>query len=76
METTQLNTDTDWFADKQIKTDYTSYRARFLSRKHAFSFANNSYKPLRVILGDDDRFWVVTPAYAECLCKAGYEYAN
>jgi hypothetical protein len=33
-------------------------------------------KPGRVILGDDFKFWVVTPAAANRLELAGYEYAS
>lgn len=41
----------------------------------AWSFCDGCHKPHRVILGDSERFWVVTPAEAARLVKAGYEYA-
>ncbi len=45
----------------------------------AWSFADGSIPPSRVMLGDviDDqpRWWVVTPADAARLERAGYEYA-
>jgi hypothetical protein len=34
----------------------------------------HSVRPMRIILGDYPWFWVVTPADAERLVKAGYEY--
>jgi hypothetical protein len=48
---------------------------RFIERGHAFGFAQRGTKPLRVMLGDDERFWVVTPADAARLERGGYEYA-
>ncbi len=45
----------------------------------AWSSLGRALKPHRVMLGDviDDRpqWWVVTPADAERLARAGYEYA-
>ena len=45
----------------------------------AWSFADGATPPQRVMLGDviDDqpRWWVVTPADANRLERAGYEYA-
>jgi hypothetical protein len=32
-------------------------------------------KPMRIILGDDRKYWVVTPAHAMRLVKQGYELA-
>jgi hypothetical protein len=43
---------------------------------YAESFAYRAIKPLRVMLGDDETFWVVCPADAARLERAGYEYAN
>ncbi len=49
---------------------------KFHSRTYAFSFRyDRCVEPMRVILGDDDLFWVVTPADAERLLRAGYEIA-
>lgn len=48
---------------------------RFSSRTTAFDFANRG-APSMVILGDDGRFWVVTPAQGEKLLRAGYELAR
>lgn len=42
----------------------------------AFNSLKHSLKPQRVILGDDMKFWVVCPADAERLYRAGYEYAE
>jgi hypothetical protein len=38
---------------------------KFHSRTRAFSFRDHCAVPMRVILGDDEMFWVVTPADAE-----------
>ena len=52
----------------------TAYK--FHSRTRAFAFCyERCSAPMRVILGDDDMFWVVTPADAERLLRAGYELA-
>lgn len=49
---------------------------KFRSRNHALSFCyERCNAPMRVILGDDQLFWVVTPADAERLLRAGYELA-
>jgi len=48
---------------------------KFTIQTAAWSFADRCHKPHRVILGDDQQFWVVTPAEASRLVKAGYEYA-
>jgi len=45
-------------------------------RAAAFDIAAHCMKPHRIILGDDERFWVVCPADAAKLSKMGYEYAN
>lgn len=50
--------------------------AEFNSRKLAFSSLDYYVKPARVMLGDNDKFWVVSPADAARLEKAGYEYAE
>lgn len=41
----------------------------------AWSFCDACHKPHRVILGEGEQFWVVTPAEAARLAQAGYEYA-
>ena len=56
-------------------TKRTAYK--FHSRTRAFSFClDRCVLPMRVILGDDAMFWVVTPADAERLLRAGYEIAD
>ncbi len=52
---------------------------RFSSLQRARRWIYGSLRPWRVVLGDiDDQgqgwFWVVTPADAERLQRAGYEY--
>jgi hypothetical protein len=54
-------------------TTRTAYK--FHSRTRAFAFRDHCVALMRVILGDDDLFWVVTPADAERLLRAGYEIA-
>ena len=47
----------------------------FRNLDNATSFASHATTPQRVMLGDDERFWVVTPADASRLERAGFEYA-
>jgi hypothetical protein len=49
---------------------------RFKSRTLVFSSLDKMLKPHRVMLGDDGYFWIVCPADATKLEKAGYEYAE
>lgn len=49
---------------------------KFQNRTNAFEFANRCHKLMLVILGDDELFWVTTPAQAERLHRQGYEYAE
>lgn len=48
---------------------------RFRQSEPAFSFADRATKSMLVVLGDDERYWVVTMADAERLIRAGYEAA-
>jgi hypothetical protein len=48
---------------------------RFTRRELAFSFAERSTKGLWVMLGDDGRYWVATPARCAQLERLGYEFA-
>ena len=48
---------------------------RFRLSELAFSFADRATKSMLVVLGDDERYWVVTMADAERLIRAGYEAA-
>ena len=47
----------------------------FRNRDLAFSNLNHCVKSSTVILGDDNRYWVVLLADAQKLYKLGYEYA-
>jgi hypothetical protein len=49
---------------------------KFTDRNTAISFANHATKIMMIVLGDDDKFWVCTPADAARLVKQGYEYAD
>ncbi len=54
----------------------TAYGIRkYTERRMAFNSLDNHVKPARVILGDDGLHWVVCPALAEILYRAGYQYA-
>lgn len=46
---------------------------KFNSLSLAQSFSNNTTKMSAIILGDDDKYWVVTMAKMEQLINAGYE---
>lgn len=48
---------------------------RFSDLKNAQSFADRCIKLHMVILGDDDKFWVVLPVDFERLIRAGYQAA-
>lgn len=53
----------------------TVYGFAFASVSAATAFAERCHKPQRVVLGDHPAVWVVSPADAERLARAGYEYA-
>lgn len=48
---------------------------KFTSLSTANSFVNNAIKSMAVMMGDDNKYWVVTMADAQRLDKAGYEWA-
>jgi hypothetical protein len=49
---------------------------RFVSRETAFNSLENCEKASAVMLGDDERYWVVTMADAARLERMGYEWAR
>lgn len=49
---------------------------RFVSFALARSFAARGPKRLWIMLGDDGRFWVTTPANCARLQRWGYEFAE
>jgi hypothetical protein len=53
--------------------EMTIYRLR--RDEPAYRFSDRAIKAMMVILGDDERYWVVTMADAERLLRAGYEVA-
>ena len=55
---------------KRIETIY-----KFSELANALSFTERCIKIMMITLGDDERFWVVTPAHATRLMKQGYELA-
>jgi hypothetical protein len=48
---------------------------RFRTLGNAQSWVDHGVKPQKIILGDDETFWVVSPADASRLERRGYEYA-
>ena len=48
---------------------------RFRNFGNAQNWVDHGVKPQRIMLGDDERFWVVTPADAARLERQGYEFA-
>lgn len=52
-----------------------SHVYRFSSKTLAESFVGNAVKPLWIVMGDDSKYWVVTPADAARLERAGYVMA-
>ena len=51
-------------------------RFEFMDRNHAFSFADRCHKMQMVILGGNERFWVVGMADGEHLIRNRYEAAH
>ncbi len=49
---------------------------RFSTFWAAKSFADRAVKIWLIILGDDEKFWVVTPTHAAKLLRQGYELAE
>jgi hypothetical protein len=49
---------------------------KFTSLSAAKSFTGRASKIMCIILGDDEKFWVVTPREAKKLVSQGYEYAE
>ena len=49
---------------------------KFNNLSTAINFTYRAIKMKMIILGDDELFWVVTPAAAERLVRQGYEYAE
>lgn len=49
------------------------YKRQYNNRELAFNAAYNSNG--RVILGDNNKYWVVSPRDAETLIKQGYQIA-
>jgi hypothetical protein len=47
---------------------------RFTCPENAFSFAGKH--SMRVMMGDDMKFWVATPKNCAILEKMGYDYAD
>jgi hypothetical protein len=52
------------------------YHLSYTDQTNATNAMLRTAKPSRLILGDDSTFWLVTPADAERLHRAGYEYAE
>ena len=46
---------------------------KFNSQTLAENFSNRTHKMSAIMLGDDNRFWVVTLAVMQKLLKQGYE---
>ncbi len=51
------------------------YLSRFIDIAAAESFCTHAVKPLWIVLGDDDRYWVTTPRIAAELERLGYQLA-
>lgn len=46
---------------------------KFTTETKARNFIYNASEMLFIVLGDDNKFWIVTPAAAARMEKAGYE---
>ena len=63
-------------ADAKTLADVLTRTARFRDRALAYDWAAHAVKSQLVMLGDDGRYWVVSPADAARLERLGYEYAD
>jgi hypothetical protein len=63
-------------ADAELLAAVLARTARFRDRALAESWAGHAAKAQVVMLGDDGRYWVVSPADAARLERLGYEYAD
>lgn len=50
--------------------------SKFNHLANARSFSDRPKKPMAILLGDDQLFWVVSLALGEELVKSGYELAE
>jgi hypothetical protein len=57
------------------KPEITMTTFKFSTYATADSFRNRCVKIMMIVMGDDNMFWVVTPAHGEKLTRQGYEYA-
>jgi hypothetical protein len=62
--------------DMGIKISPSHGIFKFGKLANARSFANRAKKPMVILLGDDQLFWVVSLALGEELAKSGYELAE
>ena len=61
--------------DAKLYQEIRQRAGRFVSRELAITHSATTHKPTRVMLGDDGRYWVVTPADAEAMDRMGFEHA-
>jgi len=59
--------------DKKLNEAYGVYRFHELA--NAIGFSQRCVRSMMIILGDDEMFWVVTPAKGCKLIEQGYEEA-
>jgi hypothetical protein len=62
--------------EKATKIDPPHGVFKFNHLANARNFAERAKKPMVIILGDDQLFWVVSPALGEELLRSGYELAD
>jgi hypothetical protein len=62
--------------DMGIKISPSHGIFKFGKLANARSFADRARKPVVIVLGDDQLFWVVSLALGEELVKSGYELAE
>ena len=53
-----------------------AYYAEYKSRYLAECAMSHTIKSMRLMLGDNNRYWIVTTADSQRLERAGYEYAD
>jgi len=62
--------------DARRLTKILDETSRYNDRDLAFAAAGHAVKTLWVMLGDDGKFWVTSPANCAALERMGYEWAD
>lgn len=70
-----MNQSTTDFNTQLEAWQHSGHLSRFKELASAKSVCEHAVKPLWIVLGDDDHYWVTTPRIAAELEKLGYQLA-